>query len=124
MLHEMVHLYCREHGIKEVSRGGSYHNKRFKEIAEAHGLTCVQCGSHGWNTTPGDNLLEYALQKGWSEIKIARSSLPPMIRIGADEVAIAPGNTQSAPGEKRPSSTQKLACPCRYLVHEELLCSI
>lgn len=124
MLHEMVHLYCREHGIKEVSRGGSYHNKRFKEIAEAHGLTCVQCGSHGWNTTPGDNLLEYALQKGWSEIKIARSSLPPMIRIGADEVAIALGNAQPAPGEKRPSSTRKLACPCRYLVHEELLCSI
>ena len=22
MLHEMVHLYCRENGIKEVSRGG------------------------------------------------------------------------------------------------------
>lgn len=124
MPHEMVHLYCREHGIKEVSRGGSYHNKRFKEIAEAHGLTCVQCGRHGWNTTPGDNLLEYALQKGWSEIKIARSSLPPMIRIGAGEVATALGNAQPTPGEKRPSSTRKLACPCRYLVHEELLCSI
>ena len=26
MLHEMVHLYCRERGIKEVSRGGKYHN--------------------------------------------------------------------------------------------------
>lgn len=29
MIHEMVHLYCRENGIKEVSRGGKYHNVRF-----------------------------------------------------------------------------------------------
>ena len=63
MLHEMVHLYCRENGIKEVSRGGKYHNGRFKAIAEAHGLTCVPCGQYGWNTTPGENLVEYALSK-------------------------------------------------------------
>lgn len=63
MLHEMVHLYCRENGIKEVSRGGKYHNKKFKAIAEAHGLICVPCGQYGWNTTPGDNLVEYALSK-------------------------------------------------------------
>lgn len=62
MLHEMVHLYCRQHDIKEVSRGGKYHNKRFKAIAEEHGLTCVPCGQYGWNTTPGDNLVEYALK--------------------------------------------------------------
>ena len=53
MLHEMVHLYCRQHDIKEVSRGGKYHNKRFKAIAEEHGLACVPCGAYGWNTTPG-----------------------------------------------------------------------
>ena len=80
MLHEMVHLYCREHNIKEVSRGGKYHNGRFKAEAERRGLTCIPCGQYGWNTTPGDNLIEYALSKGWNEIKIGRSSLPPMIR--------------------------------------------
>ncbi len=71
MLHEMVHLYCRENGIKEVSRGGRYHNGKFKEEAEKRGLTCYQCGSAGWNTRPGDNLVEYALNKGWNEIRIA-----------------------------------------------------
>lgn len=80
MLHEMVHLYCRENGIKEVSRGGNYHNGKFKAVAEAHGLTCVPCGQYGWNTTPGENLVEYALSKNWNEIKIGRSSLPPFIR--------------------------------------------
>lgn len=112
MIHEMVHLYCREHGIKEVSRGGAYHNKKFKEVAEAHGLTCVYTGAaHGWNTTPGDNLLEYALQKGWSEIKIARNTMIPWTRLGTGPTANAPGATP-IPGEKRPSSTRKLACPC------------
>lgn len=107
MLHEMVHLYCRQHGIKEVSRGGKYHNKRFKAIAEAHGLTCVPCGQYGWNTTPGDNLVEYALNKGWNEILLGRNTLPPAMRIGATGTA-QPGG---ASGGKRPSSTRKLICP-------------
>ena len=101
-------LYCRQHNIKEVSRGGKYHNKRFKAIAEAHGLTCVPCGQYGWNTTPGDNLVEYALNKGWNEILLGRNSLPPAMRTGATGTA-QPG---AAPGgEKRPSSTRKLICP-------------
>ncbi len=108
MLHEMVHIYCREHGIKEVSRGGKYHNGLFKAIAEAHGLTCFRQGQYGWNTKPGDNLVEYALSKGWSEIKIGRSTLPPMIRLGAGGTAQA---GEPLLGGKRPSSTRKLACP-------------
>ena len=108
MLHEMVHLFCRENGIKEVSRGGKYHNKRFKEVAEAHGLTCVPCGQYGWNTTPGDNLVEYALNKGWNEILLGRNSLPPAMRTGATGTA-QPG--AATPGGKRPSSTRKVVCP-------------
>lgn len=109
MLHEMVHLYCRENGIKEVSRGGKYHNKRFKEEAERRGLVCVPCGQYGWNTTPSDNLVEYALSKGWNEIKIGRGSLPPIIRTGASGTAQTGAETTG--GGKRPSSTRKLQCP-------------
>lgn len=109
MLHEMVHLYCRENGIKEVSRGGKYHNGKFKAIAEAHGLTCVPCGQYGWNTTPGDNLVEYALSKGWNEIRIGRSSFPPFFHSGA--IGTAQGGAGTTPGGKRPSSTRKLICP-------------
>lgn len=108
MLHEMVHLYCRQHDIKEVSRGGKYHNKRFKAIAEEHGLTCVPCGQYGWNTTPGDNLVEYALNKGWNEILLGRNNLPPAMRTGATGTA-QPGTAPG--GGKRPSSTRKLICP-------------
>ena len=108
MLHEMVHLYCRQHDIKEVSRGGKYHNKRFKAIAEEHGLTCAPCGQYGWNTTPGDNLVEYALNKGWNEILLGRNTLPPAMRTGATGTA-QPGTAPG--GGKRPSSTRKLICP-------------
>ena len=52
---------------------------RFKAIAEAHGLTCVLCGQYEWSTMPGGNLVEYALSKGWNEIRIGRSSLPPVL---------------------------------------------
>ena len=78
LLHEMVHLYCRENGIQEVSRGGTYHNKKFKELAEGVGLVCVDAGKYGWNTQGrgNDKLTEYALSKGWNEIKIGRESVP------------------------------------------------
>lgn len=38
LLHEMVHLHNLINGIKDVSRGNTYHNMRFKEVAERHGL--------------------------------------------------------------------------------------
>lgn len=110
MLHEMVHLYCRNYQIMEVSRGGTYHNKRFKEEAERRGLECYRTEKYGWNTRPSDRLVEYALEKGWNEIKIGRASLPHMIRTGAGGTA-QPG-TGAGPDGKRPSSTRKLICPC------------
>ena len=109
MIHEMVHLYCRENGIKEVSRGGTYHNGRFKEEAEKRGLECFRCGQHGWNTRPSERLVEYALSKDWNEIRIGRNSGFQPIRIGSS------GTSQpstAGTGERRPSSTRKLQCPC------------
>lgn len=111
MIHEMVHLYCRENGIKEVSRGGKYHNGKFKEEAEKRGLECFKCGQYGWNTKPTDRLVEYALERGWNEIRIGRSGLLiPGIRTGEGGPQHSGG--AAAPGGKRPSSTRKLQCPC------------
>ena len=109
MIHEMVHLYCRENGIKETSRGGSYHNGRFKEEAEKRGLECFKCGQYGWNTRPTDKLVEYALSKDWNEIRISRNTGFPGIRIGASGTGQSGG---AVGGERRPSSTRKLQCPC------------
>ena len=51
MLHEMAHLYNLNHGIKDVSNNGYYHNKKFKETAEAHGLAISHHHTYGWTVT-------------------------------------------------------------------------
>ena len=48
LLHEMCHYYCQLHGIKDTSRGNTYHNRRFKEVAEAHGLNVTHHEKYGW----------------------------------------------------------------------------
>ena len=110
MIHEMVHLYCRENNIQEVSRGGTYHNGRFKAEAEKRGLECYKTEKYGWNTRPSDKLIEYALSKDWNEIQINRKTAVPFIRTGS--TGTGHNGADSHGGEKRPSSTRKLQCPC------------
>lgn len=105
MIHELAHLFCRQHGIQEVSRGGTYHNKRFKEEAERRGLECYRTEMYGWNTRPTDRLVEYALEKGWNEIQIGRSTLPPIIRTGAGGTAQPGADTTAASGPAPPASS-------------------
>lgn len=62
--HEFVHVWQEENGIQGVSRGGYYHNKKFKEMAEKIGLKCVEYKGCGWNTINELNgrLLEIACE--------------------------------------------------------------
>lgn len=74
LLHEMVHYYCHVNGIKDTSRGNTYHNKRFKEIAESHGLTVNHHEKYGWTITePNDELLTFVLENDLSDILITRN---------------------------------------------------
>ena len=67
-------------------------------------------GTYGHCTTSKVKLTEYALKKGWSEIRICRGGMP--------RLHITAGGTQSSnpaeqtEGGKRPSSTRKYICPC------------
>lgn len=51
LLHEMVHLYCVEHDIKDTSRSNVYHNKKFKQVADQHGLIIEYDKRIGWSIT-------------------------------------------------------------------------
>lgn len=51
MLHEMVHLHNTLAKIKDCSRGGTFHNKRFKEEAERRGLVVEQVPQYGFALT-------------------------------------------------------------------------
>lgn len=129
LIHEMIHLYCRENNIQETSRGGTYHNHIFKELAEEKGLQTIKTEKSGWNTigTGNDKLIEYALSKGWNELKISRYS--SLVREGHVQVTSLDelfGNN-NVNGQKRPSSTRKLQCPkckcsCRATKSIRIMC--
>ena len=108
MLHEMIHLYCRENGIKECSRGGTYHNKKFKELAEKVGLETFHDTRCGWNTKAGDKMLQYAIDNEWSEITLGRESRTT-IKIEIDTDGATTTTVQTEP--TRNSSTRKYKCP-------------
>ncbi len=107
LIHEMIHIYCREKNIQDVSRGGSYHNGRFKALAESKGLVCIKTPKYGWNTVGKGNeqLITYALEKGWAEILLSRRTATPILF--PNQQILHPPQS----GDRRPSSTRKLQCP-------------
>lgn len=97
LVHEMVHFYNDLHGYKDVSRGGTYHNKRFKEQAELHGLIIDYDSRIGWSvTSPSPALVEFIEGQGWHGVSLARNG--------------ALGASGGAAGRKK-SSTRKYICP-------------
>lgn len=51
LLHEMAHLANLQFGIKDCSRGNTYHNLKFKEMAEKGGLRIEHHPKYGWTIT-------------------------------------------------------------------------
>lgn len=60
MNHEMVHIYCWENGIVDTAKGGRYHKKVFKDIAEERGLIIEKAPSIGFSITkPSEEFCEF-----------------------------------------------------------------
>ena len=108
LLHEMVHYYNYEMGIQDCSRGNTYHNRRFKEAAEARGLIVTHSDKYGWShTSPSDRLLEVILDNDLTDILINRNEYTGFRITGT--------GTHSGAGTVLPpkrSSTRKYICPC------------
>jgi hypothetical protein len=104
LLHEMIHEYCFIHQIKDTSRGGSYHNKRFKAEAEQRGLQIDYDSRIGWSiTSPTEDLLNFCIENGLTDILIARNDL-----IGFNPAITRGKGTAST---TRRSSYRKHICP-------------
>ena len=113
LIHEMTHHYCNLKGIKDVSRGGTYHNKRFKEVAEAHGLIIDYDPRIGYSvTTPSPELIAFVEEQGWSGITLARKGSYGASGGGTDGVGGGSGvdGIEGFTGKKK-SSTRKYQCP-------------
>lgn len=51
LCHNMVHLFCMTHDIKETCQKGRYHNGAFHTEAEARDLRVTYDSANGWATT-------------------------------------------------------------------------
>lgn len=77
LLHEMVHLWNLQNEVQDTSRGGTYHNKKFKQVAEEHGLVIDQHPKYGWTlTTLNDEAARFIEQMDEQGFGIYRSKLP------------------------------------------------
>lgn len=105
--HEAVHYYNYVHGIKDTSRGYTYHNRKFKEAAEARGLIVTHSDTYGWSTTsPGEPILDFVLKYELSDILINRNEYSGFQITGTG----AHNGALTTP--PRTSNSRKYQCPC------------
>ena len=110
LLHEMVHYFddC-VLNVQDCSRGGVWHNRKFKETAERVGLICTKNEKCGWTTAPSDALIEWILDHDIEEIRINRTE-PTGIRVVGGNTAASGGLTLT--GSNPNSHSRKYICPC------------
>lgn len=102
LMHEMAHLYNIQNEIKDTSRAGIYHNTKFKETAEAHGLQISYNEHIGWSLTRLTEETEKWVDeniniKGFSVYKLTKEKI-------------------SKGTAKTKQSMRKLVCPCCGLI--------
>ncbi len=63
LIHEMVHLKNLQDDVQDTSRSGKYHNKKFKEVAEEHGLLVDKDSKYGWCITKLTDETKYWIEQ-------------------------------------------------------------
>ncbi|MDL2288169.1 SprT-like domain-containing protein [Oscillospiraceae bacterium OttesenSCG-928-F05] len=109
LLHEMVHLWNIREGIQDCSRGGAYHNKKFRDAAASRDLSISYDQRIGWSITePTPELCDFIIEQGWTDIDMARQEWSFTTR--GKGTGNTTGGTDTPTG--RTSSTRKYICPC------------
>ena len=117
LLHEMVHIYCMENGIKDTSNGGRYHNTRFKQEAEKRGLRISKAQYIGWSVTEPteqfiQNLHDWGLDVACENYRLGAGFSSGT---GGSDNGTGGSDTDNNgdDGKKvKKSSTRKYICPC------------
>ena len=110
LLHEMCHLWNIQNDIQDCSRAGTYHNGKFKEIAEKCGLVVEKSEKYGYCVTkPSDELNAYVKENcragcfKLERMKTYRDGTPKTTTTGAD------GREKTVSRTKQ--SMRKYICP-------------
>jgi hypothetical protein len=93
LIHEMVHLLNLQNGVQDTSRSGKYHNKKFKEIAEQHGLIIEKDAKYGWCRTSLN-------EKGLEVVNSLNGQAFSLVRI------------KDGKGTGKTNKSKKYVCPC------------
>lgn len=114
LLHEMVHLMNLQNGVQDCSRGGTYHNRKFKAAAEACDLHIDYDERIGWSvTSPTEALIDFIIEEGWEDICMSREDGC----ISRTPERGSPDRTPTTPTTPKKSSTRKYICPgCKMSV--------
>ncbi len=121
LLHEMVHEYnwcyidptIGKDVVKDVSRGNTYHNRKFKAEAEKRGLVIDRDPLYGWTiTSPGQRLLDWLQTVQLADIQLHRT-IPQYAVTGSNGGSASGGSTGgSTKGSERKSRYKEYICPC------------
>ena len=113
LMHEMVHLWNIQTGVKDTSRAGTYHNGKFKEAAEAHGLILTKDSKYGWigrDLNPEAEAFINSIKK--SDFLLSR---PKEGYVSNSQENTTSENSEEKP--KRKHSSRKYVCPeCGMIV--------
>lgn len=108
LVHEMCHMYNDTViNVQDCSRGGTYHNKFFKQTAESHGLVVSRSDKYGWShTEPNDELIEWLCDHDeFNEIEMNRADV--FTNIGINGKGTTGTRTRTTNGHHR-----RYICPC------------
>lgn len=95
LIHEMVHLKNLYEGVQDTSRGGFYHNKKFKDSAENCGLVVTKDNKYGWcRTTLNPQTMDMVEKLNGQDFGLVRSKV-----------------TKAEKASKGKSSSIKYVCP-------------
>lgn len=98
ILHEMTHEYNDLiANVVDTSNKGTYHNKRFKEAAETHGLVATRSEKYGWShTEPSHELFAFMNRHNDLKVTITRINIEP----------------KHEPKQSIQTHHRKYTCPC------------
>ena len=99
LLHEAAHAMASEHGIKDTSRQGRYHNKHFKTHAEQLGLIVTHDDHNGWSASTITDVTKIAYARQLHDLAQAMT----MWRNG---------ETTTGPTARRNTNLIAAICPC------------
>lgn len=123
LIHEAAHGVAVTRDVQDVSRGGRYHNRVFKMIAEGMGLEVIHDNSEPKSSSLGwsDSLLPEAGQKTYAAAIrkldaaiVAYRRMPGLVRVpvapGGPDAPVGPG--MKGRGRKGSNNGLSLSCQC------------